>query len=79
MSLGLCRGRIEDDDVDFLEMFEKSMQVVELEVATGVVTALCIIHKMHDMSREGRSVRVRPPVRKRLQHSRESRPLEFFR
>jgi hypothetical protein len=39
MSLRLSGGRIEDDYVDLFEMFEKSMQVVELQIATGVVTA----------------------------------------
>ena len=42
MCLRLSGGRIEDDDVDFFEMFEKSVQVVELEIATGVITALHI-------------------------------------
>ena len=42
MSLRLSGGRVEDDNVNFFEMFEKSMKVVELEVATGVVTALCM-------------------------------------
>lgn len=40
MSLGLGGGGIEDDDVDFFKVLEKGVEVVELEVAAGVVTAL---------------------------------------
>jgi hypothetical protein len=40
MSLRLGGGRIEHDDVNFFEMFEKGVQVVELEIATCVVAAL---------------------------------------
>ena len=37
----MLRGdRIEDYGVNFFEMFEKSMKVVELQVAAGIVTAL---------------------------------------
>ena len=66
--------------MNFFEMFEKSMKVVELEVATGVVTAL-LMKSMRDDDHKRRkeSIRVRLLVRKRLQHSRLSRPLEFFR
>ena len=40
MSLRLSGCRVEDDNVNFFEMFEKSMKVVELQVAAGIVTAL---------------------------------------
>ena len=65
--------------MNFFEMFEKSMKVVELEVATGVVTALLMKSMRDDHKRRKESIRVRLLVRKRLQHSRLSRPLEFFR
>lgn len=66
--------------MNFFEMFEKSMKVVELEVATGVVTALLMkCMRDDDHKRRKESIRVRLLVRKRLQHSRLSRPLEFFR
>lgn len=40
--------------MNFFEMFEKSMKVVELEVATGVVTALLMKCMRDDHKREGR-------------------------
>ena len=40
MSLRLGRGRMEDDYVNFFEMFKKSVKVDEMEAATGEVTAL---------------------------------------
>ena len=44
MSLRLSGGRIEDHYVNFFEMFEKGMKVVELQVATCVVTTLYILN-----------------------------------
>jgi hypothetical protein len=40
MCLGLSGVGIQHDNVDLFEMFEKSMQVIELGIATGVVTTL---------------------------------------
>jgi hypothetical protein len=39
MGLGLCRGRVENDDMNLLKVFEQSVQVVESQATAGVVPA----------------------------------------
>jgi len=45
MGLGLCRGRVENDDMDLLKVFEQSVQVVESQATAGVVPALRMVRK----------------------------------
>ena len=40
VSLGLRCGRIEDDDMHFLKMFQKRMEIVELKTTAGVILTL---------------------------------------
>ena len=46
-------GGVDDDDVDFFEMFEEGVQVVELQIAAGVITALCIMKTRPNKVEEG--------------------------
>jgi len=45
MGLWLRRGRVEDDDVDLLEMLQESVEVGEMEPTAGVVPALDVVRK----------------------------------
>ena len=45
MGLGLCRGGVENDDVDLLKMLEQSVQVVEMEPTAGVVPTLGLVRQ----------------------------------
>jgi hypothetical protein len=45
MGLGLCRGGVENDNVDLLKMLEQSVQVVEMEPTAGVVPTLDMVRQ----------------------------------